>query len=305
MKTNNNLLVIFIFICWGTTIGLAQSSADASATGISRAFNPAISVNCLFDGMASDKSAPIWDEAGLKPGLHYQEVSLEMTSNVDVYLQSKVTIAAEEESGLEVEEAYLTTLRMPIPVTIRGGKMLNSFGRHNLYHLHHMAFAEVPMILEQVFGPDLNETGIEASYFLPFDWYSDFTFGFLNGDNPYLFNSAKQEDFAYLFHLDNLYDLTDEICVRLGGSYLLGERGLSYPDESAVPVKADTTSISSHVWGVDFHLKWKPLQFGRYRTFILQGEYVNSKLSINNKFTKPLHGFFVQGLYKFNLNWWL
>lgn len=289
-------LIGFIFI------GQSGSAQDASATGISRAFNPAMSVNSLFYSLGSSRAAPLWQDLGLAPGLHYQEICMEMTSNVDVYLQSKAAFSATEEEGLEVEEAYVTTLQMPVPIVLRAGKMLNTFGRHNLYHLHHAAFAEPPMILNQVFGEGLNEVSIEASYLIPASWYSDFTVGVLNGDNPFLFASDKQNDFAYLAHWDNLWDLSDEIAFRLGGSFLTGKKGLFFQSTDLVPV---TENILSRTWGIDFYLKWKPLQFGRYRSLILQGEYINTTLEINGKSGDPLHGFFVQALRQFKLRWWL
>ena len=129
------IIPILLFSTGNVVVG-----QDASATGISRAFNPAISLNSLFSGMASSKDQPIWSDLGLAPGLHYQEISMEMTSNVDVYLQSKAVFSATEDEGLGVEEAYVTTLQMPLLMVIRAGKMFNTFGRHNLYHLHHMAF---------------------------------------------------------------------------------------------------------------------------------------------------------------------
>ena len=305
MRKYKTYFLLIIFYSFWISAGKAQTVSDAAATGISRAFNPAISANCLFDGMASNRSSPLLEEWGLKTGLHYQEICLEMTSNVDVYLQSKIAIAAEEENGLEIEEAYLTTLRMPIPVIIRGGLMLNTFGRHNLYHLHHMAFAEPPMILEQVFGPDLNEMSIEASYLVPLDWYSDMTVGFLNGNNKNLFNSDANNDFAYLFHLDNMWDVSDEVSLRLGGSYLTGNRGRYYAGENRSVIGSDTSRIFSQIWGIDCHLKWKPLEYGRYRSFTLQGEYINARLNFDGQLTKPLHGFFLQTLGQVGLMWWL
>ena len=89
----------------------------------------------------------MWEESGTPTGLHCQAVDIEITSNVDVYLQSKIVFGSGEDEALGIEEAYLTTLSMPIPITLRGGVMLSSFGRYNLYHIHHMAFAENPLIL--------------------------------------------------------------------------------------------------------------------------------------------------------------
>lgn len=274
---------------------------DAAATGISRAFNPAISVNSLFAGMASSRTAPIWLEMGLDPKLQYQEICLEMTSNVDVYLQSKAAFSAEENEGVNVEEAYVTTLRLP--VILRAGKMFNTFGQQNLYHLHHMPFAEPPMILKQVFGHNLHEVGVEASYLVPLHWFSDITAGILNGDNAYLFNSDRQSDLGYLFHIDNLWDLSDEFAFRFGGSYLTGKSGQEIPDGLWTDLK--NQRMLSRTWGIDFHLKWKPLQYSRYRSFILQGEYVNASMAAKGRSTQALQGFFIQALRQFKLRWWL
>lgn len=282
-----------------------QQSSGASITGISRSFNPAISVNTLFYAMASSEDSQLWPAMGLEPGMHLQEASVEMTSNVDVYLTSKLVLSAEEEGGVEIEEAYVSTLQLPVPVTIKGGKMLNTFGKHNLYHLHHMAFAEPPLILAQVFGPDLNEVSVEASYLVPVPWYMDLTAGVLNGENEYLFQGDEQDDYSYLVHLDNVWGLTDELTMRLGGSFLTGEKGLHYPDQDHSPVPATIDEIISEVWGADLYLKWKPLKRGRYRSFTLQGEYVEARLNIDGERTDPLRGYFVQALAKFKLKYWL
>ncbi|HEM49387.1 MAG TPA: hypothetical protein ENO27_04155, partial [Caldithrix sp.] len=248
-----------------------QAQSDASVTGISRAFNPAISVNALFSGMASDNENLLWTESGTSQGLHCQAADLAITSNVDVYLQAAMILGGGEDEPFGVEEAYITTLRLPIPVTLRGGMMLNTFGRYNLYHMHHMAFAENPLILNQVFGPKLKEVGVEASYLLPAPWYSEILAGVVNGNNEFLFNSDKQADLAYLAHFDNFWDLSDETTWRLGCSLLTGKRGLSYANDT--DFDSTISKISSLTWGIDFHLKWKPLQYGRYRSFVLEGEY--------------------------------
>jgi hypothetical protein len=166
-----------------------------------------------------------------------------------------------------------------------------------------MAFAENPLILNQVFGPKLSEVGLEASYLVPLPWYSDFLVGLLNGNNEYLFDSDKQEHLTYLVHFDNLWDLSDETTWRLGASYVTGAKGLQHAAE--VPFDSTIENINSQIWGVDFQLKWKPLQYSRYRSFVLEGEYVNATLNIDGKTTNPLHGFFVQGLYQFGLRWWV
>ncbi len=303
MKITGVFLVLCIYSQAFVTQLIAQTTADGSATGISRAFNPAISVNALFNGMSSNRETPLWGAYDPNPGLHLQAADVEVTSNVDVFLQSKVVFGGSETESIGVEEAYLTSLRMPIPIIIRGGKMLGTFGRYNLYHLHHMAFAENPMILSYVFQPKLNEVGLEISYLVPFSWYSDLLVGFYNGNNEVLFKRPEQGDFAYLAHFDNFWDISDETTIRLGASCLTGARGLQHA--TGVPFDSAIYKINSRVWGLDFHLKWKPLQYGRYRSFVLEGEYVNAALQLDCDWTGPLHGFYLQGLYQFDLRWWV
>ena len=74
---------------------------------------------------------------------------------------------------------------------------------------------------------------------------------------------------------------------------------------TATPFDSNITGITSHVWGLDFQLKWKPLQYNRYHTFVLEGEYVNATLNVNSSPTGTLHGYYMQGLYQFDLRWWV
>jgi len=298
----NKYIFLFLFIIAGFQI-FAQ---DASVTGISRAFNPAISVNMLFSGMGSNTEKSLWEETGVKPGFHFQEISLELTSNVDVYLQSKLALSFEDDGEFGVEEAYVSTLQLPIPISLKVGKMLNTFGRYNTYHLHHMHFAEQPLILKQIFGDNLSEMSVEASYLLPLSWFSDLSIGIMDGSNKNLFNSSKQGNLGYLLHLDNVWDVSDEVTLRLGGSILAGKRGPELSEENIVPMINPTSKIISRTWGTNLHLKWIPLEYGTYSSFILQGEYLNSTLLFDGKTaSKPVHGFFIQAMRQFNKRWWL
>ena len=111
-----------------------------------------------------------------------------------------------------------------------------------------MAFAENPLILDQVFGQKLKEVGVEASYLLPFSWYSDLLVGFYNGNNPLLFDSEKRGDFAYLGHFDNFWDLSDETTGRIGCSVVTGNKGLKFAQD--ISFDSTITKISSLTWGM-------------------------------------------------------
>ena len=94
--------------------------------------------------------------------------------------------------ALRREEAYILTLGLPANLAIKAGKMYTSFGRHNLLHEHQFPFVEAPMVHLNLFSDEgMNETGIETSWLLPVDWYSELIGGVYNGDNPILFNSEE------------------------------------------------------------------------------------------------------------------
>jgi hypothetical protein len=96
-----------------------------------------------------------------------------------------------------------------------------------------------------------------------------------------------------------VWGLSDEWTLRLGGSFLTGEKGLYFPDEDRTPVSAEIDEIVSEVWGTDLHLKWRPLEGGKYRSFTLQGEYLEARLNIDDERTDPLRGYFVQAIAQF------
>ena len=75
--------------------------------------------------------------------------------------------------GVEVEEAYGTTLALPWNLQLRAGQFLTRFGRINSTHPHTWAFLDQPLVVGTFFGGEGNRgLGLEVSWlasFLP--WY--------------------------------------------------------------------------------------------------------------------------------------
>ena len=107
-----------------TQTSFAQST---TATGVSNAFNPAISVNALLLGEAADASV---DRAYNQIDL--QEAEIQLTSIVDPYWKANLVFAvhpAEESSGeehagyeVDVESAYVDATALPGNLGLRLGK---------------------------------------------------------------------------------------------------------------------------------------------------------------------------------------
>ena len=118
-----------------------------------QSLNPDISL------IADFAAAAFSDDAHLQTGAHdpqrngfnLQALELSLGAAVDPYFRFDSHIAFDLE-GVDVEEAYGTTLGLPFRLQARLGQFLNRFGRLNASHLQAWNFADQPFALERVFG---------------------------------------------------------------------------------------------------------------------------------------------------------
>ncbi len=243
------------------------SSADSSfstATGLSRAFNPAVSVNGLFLGRNRFEGNNDQTKEN-STGMEIQEMELQFTANVDSYLRANFRISFEDDE-VEIEESFVDVLLMD-RLALRAGQFYTSFGKHNLLHTHQFPFIDAPIVNQEIFGDEaLLEIGLGTSYLVPFPWYSEAMFQFLEGKNENLFDGPLNNDFAYLFHLKNLWDLNEDTTAEVGGSYVFGRNRSG--------ASRGTGNANTNVVGADFTVKWNPARRARYNTLIWQTEYI-------------------------------
>jgi hypothetical protein len=298
MKKINFVLLFFLmgFRAWGEGI-----EGSSTITGISRRFNPAISLNGLFLGAVTSKHEEM-DRI-----FRIQEVETYFTAFVDPYLKGDITLAIHSHSNedehegehhegyhLEIEEAYVTTQNLPANLTFRIGKFLSSFGKHNLLHTHQFPFIDPPIANQKIFGEEgLNEVGIEASYLTPLPFYSEIILEVMEGENENLFESSKVWDLAYLLHLKNLWDLSESTTLEIGVS---GVYGRIHNEE--------VEKGWSSVFGEDLTLKWKPPRRAIFHSFVVQMELFESiKKSEEGK--DRSFGLTTSALYQFSRRWWI
>lgn len=299
-----------------------EPDASSTATGTSRAFNPAISVNGLFIGLhTSDPFTrePLFGEhaheeeeehhEGEEPdehdhaeegeehahghglpetsGLAVQEVEIRLSAFVDTYLKGDVTLAIPGTEGVELEEGFVETVTLP-SVTLRAGKFYSRFGKHNRLHTHAFPFIDPPVVHERILGGEgLNEVGVGADLLLPTAWYSEVTVQAVNGDNA-LFASPDGEDLAYVGNWRNLFEAGESSTIELGASYAGGR---------------NAHTQSTHLIGGDFTFKWLPVR-QRYRAFILQGEYIHAQVADEGG-TLKTGGYYALAQLRFDRRWWV
>lgn len=136
--------------------------------------NPDMSVILDVAGAVFTSDAPL-QTGGHDPtvdGFNLQQVEMSLAESVDPYLRFDSNLVFTL-FGVEIEEAYATTLALPARVQIRAGQFLTRFGRINNTHPHTWSFVDQPFAVGRVFGAEANRgLGAEASVLLPLPWTS-------------------------------------------------------------------------------------------------------------------------------------
>ena len=255
----------------------ASTPRSSTTTGLSNAFNPAISVNGLILGAGSK---------GNSTSFGLQEFEIQFSSDIDPYFRADLTFAihqdfdvaglaahehgGEEEEeiggGIEVEQALITSTSLP-HVTLHFGKFLLPFGKHNILHTHAFPFITKPAVISENFGEEgLNEMAFDAVPLLPLPFFSELNLVAFQGDNEvqYQFGEGAAPNKAkYLVHSKNLVEITDDSTVELG---------LSYADGTNNAGDGKVTTIT----GADLTFKRRPAIGRGLGSLVVQAEYIAS-----------------------------
>jgi hypothetical protein len=289
---------LFLLVLVGMLLTAPLVHAQSTtATGVSNAFNPAISVNTLLLGQMAD-SSPERDYNQID----LQEAEVQFTSIVDPYWKANLVFAihpADEGTGYggDVEAAYVDGTSLPGGFGLRLGKDFVPFGKHVPLHTHQFPFVRAPLAIAAFLGADgPSEAGVRVSHEIPLPWYTDVTvYGvdgraeIFDGDDP---------DLAWGGRWDNVWDVGDEATFEVGGSYL---RGPQSPANLAPPDSTTAAAGDLTIWGVDATFKWISAARSKGPALTLTGEVVvpRSEGAANDPF-----GWYALAQYRFASNWW-
>ena len=233
-------------------------------------------MNISFDGLfalayssAHDLDRiEVGDHDPQQRGFNARNIELAFDGAVDPYFQGFANIVFkldnDNQTSVEVEEAFLQTTDLPFNLQLKGGQFFAAFGRINPTHPHTWDFADAPLVVGRLLGPDgLRGVGAQISWTLPTPWYSQLLLGVQNGrgstaysfrnpgDNGIFFGRMTNDreirglgDFVWIPRWENSVDLSPTQVVLAGISGAFGSNDTG-------------PHTRTQIYGADLLYKWK------------------------------------------------
>ena len=294
--------VILVLTLSTTLAGSAFAQrGDATTTGTSRAFNPAISLNALMLGHYLDGPAaeihPGHDHSHggpLEEGISIQELELQFSADVDAYARLNSTFAFHPGGEIDVEEAFADILTMPLGLGLRVGKFFMPFSRESALHTHQLPFVQRSLVLSTIFAEGWTSPGAQLSWLPGLPFYAEFRAAVADATNQEWFGNAENSGIAGLGQVMTMFELGESTTFGLQGGASIGENSFS-----------DDTKLATA--GVD--LRWKPTRRTIYRGLRLNAEYTWAERdgvpADEPEELETLSGWTAFGQYQFARRWWV
>jgi hypothetical protein len=176
------------------------------------------------------------------------------------------------ESGVNLEEGYITFTALPAGLVTKVGKIRAAFGKVNMTHNHLLPWVDRPLVTNSLVGGEdgIDDAGVSVSRIFPGPkgLFLELTGQVFRGDSGEddspLFRASRNSDVSTVAHLRSYKDLTESTNIDLGLSYARGHNELG-------------TNFLTQLYGVDATLHWKPLRRSIYHSLIARGEFIWSQ----------------------------
>jgi hypothetical protein len=239
-------------------------SLGGAGGSAAKALNPDISMIGDFVSFAGGNSIRP------SPALEMHESELGVQAIIDPYARGDFFLTFGE-TGVGVEEGYITFTALPGSFVARVGKMRSAFGKVNGMHNHVLPFVDRPLVSQNLVGGEdgIDDAGVSLERIIPFPKGISLsaTGQVFRGDSgtgdELVFQSHQRSDVSTVAHLRGYGDLNESTNLELGLSYARGHNELG-------------TNFITNLYGVDATLRWRPLRRAIYHSFVgmyASGEY--------------------------------
>jgi hypothetical protein len=237
------------------------------------------------------------------PSMQLHETELGLQAIIDPYSRADAFISFGE-TGVNVEEGYITFTSLPAGLLLKVGKMRAEFGKVNTTHNHALPWIDRPLVTNNLVGGEdgINDAGMSLSHFLPAPkgWFMEGTAQVYRGDSDDVFRAYRRQDLSVVGHLRAYHDLSESTNLDLGVSYTRGNSAglITAPNPSA---------FFTNIYAGDATLRWKPLRRAIYKNFLFRTELfwsARDQLSPLNIFqTQHAFGTYASAEYRLNRRW--
>ena len=257
-----------------------------------KALNPDISMIGDFVGVGGGNSIQP------SPALQMHESEIGVQAIIDPYARGDFFLSFGE-TGVNVEEGYITFTALPGDFVARVGKMRAAFGKVNAMHNHVLPWVDRPLVNDHlVAGEDgIDDAGVSVERIIPFvkGIFLSATGQVFRGDSgegdQLVFESHQKSDLSTVEHLRAYRDLTESTNLDLGFSYARGHND------------AGNSAITS-LYGIDATVRWKPLRRAIYHSFVGRSEFIWSQRE-QQPFEQRAFGMYASGEYQFHRRWFV
>jgi hypothetical protein len=261
----------------------------AAPPGSASIANPATSVIGWFQAAAGN------DRRTQENAFDLREAEVALQAAVDPYAKADFILSFSPETGVDVEEAYLTWLSLPLGGQAKIGKFRADFGKFNRTHAGETPFADRPLSTLAFGGEEgLATTGLSLTAMLPTSFYWDVTGNVgtapAPGENT-VWAAYEGTDLLWLGRTSAFLDLSEASNLNLGVSYAQA------PSDSSLIAEGDHAALA----GADVTFRWKNPRRSIYRSLTVQSEFTREQGSASGAPSRS--GWFGYALYQFARRW--
>jgi len=285
----------------------------------STAFNPALSL--ILDGKFTSYSGLPPEltgvlqggEGGAPEGFSLSDTEVVASANIDDKFYGFVDIGFEldeNETEVELEEAWLQTLSLPGGLSVKAGRFFSDIGYHNVRHAHAWDFANAPLAYEAFLATSYADTGVQLRWIAPLNVFLEIGTELMSGDAFPAGGRADSEIGAHALFARLGGDVGASSSWRVGVSFLAAE---SLGRESMLDLMPLAFDGETDLTMFDFVWKWARNGNPRDRSFTLVGEYLRrdekGALSLPSPpapttlYDGEQSGFYLYGTYQFRPRW--
>jgi len=283
-------------VATAVTTSAGQLPVYGGSSAASKALNPDVSVIGDFVGAAGGNSAPALATLQPFPSLQMHESEIGLQAIIDPYARGDFFISFGE-TGVNVEEGYITFTALPAGFVAKVGKMRSVFGKVNTMHNHVLPWVDRPLVSTNLVGGEdgIDDAGFSLERILPAPKgiFLDATGQVFRGDSADVFQQQQRSDVSTVEHLRAYKDLTESTNLDLGLSYARGHNN----GTTAAP-----GDFITQLYGVDATVRWKPLRRSIYHSFVGRSELIWSQRQELPREQRSF-GFYISGDYQFGRRW--